>query len=65
MLTKDFAPAAHYAYSTTPDEDKALREVVSKALFEHLDLLDKPEMEAVLDDYNALVADLLKMRAKM
>jgi hypothetical protein len=62
--SKYFAPAAHYAYSTTPDEDKGLREVVSKTLFEHMDLLDKSEVEAVLSEFNDLAVGLLKMRAK-
>jgi hypothetical protein len=62
--SKYFAPAAHYAYSTTPDEDKGLREVVSKTLFEHMELLDKPEVEAVLSEFNNLAVGLLKMRAK-
>jgi hypothetical protein len=60
-----FAPAAHYAYSTTPDEDMGLREIVIKALFEHLGLLDKPEVEAVLIEFNGLAVGLLKLRAKM
>jgi hypothetical protein len=59
-----FAPAAYYAYSTTPDEDKGLREVVSKTLFDHMDLIKKPEVEAVLNEFNSLAVGLLMMRMK-
>jgi hypothetical protein len=58
-----FAPATYYAFSTTPDEDTGLREVVSETLFDHMDLLDKPEVEAVLNEFNGLAVGLLK-RAK-
>jgi hypothetical protein len=62
--SKHFALAAHHAYSTTPAEDKGLREVVCKTLFEHMELLDKPEVEEVLSEFNDLAVGLLKMHAK-
>jgi hypothetical protein len=55
-----FAPAAHYAFSTTPDEDTGLRDVVGETLFDHINLVDKPEVEAVLNEFNGLAVGLLK-----
>ncbi|KAF1831388.1 hypothetical protein BDW02DRAFT_56675 [Decorospora gaudefroyi] len=62
--SQHFATAAHHAYSTTPDEDKGLREIVSKTLFEHMDLIDKPEVDALLNKFNGLAVGLLKMQMK-
>jgi hypothetical protein len=55
-----FAPAVHYAFSTTPDDDKGLRDVISKTLFDHIDLIDKPEVEVILNESNGLAVGLLK-----
>ncbi|KAI8938337.1 hypothetical protein NX059_005988 [Plenodomus lindquistii] len=38
----DFAPAAHYAFSTTPDTDKGLRDIVVQTVADHMGLLNKP-----------------------
>jgi hypothetical protein len=59
-----FAPAAHYAFSTTPEQDKGLRDVVSKTISTHMVLLNKPAVEALLTEFNGLAFGLLKMRAK-
>lgn len=59
-----FAPAAHYAFSTTPEEDKGLRDVVSNIVSKHMELLNKPAVEALLTEFNGLAVGLLKMRAK-
>ncbi|KAF2134918.1 hypothetical protein P153DRAFT_279961, partial [Dothidotthia symphoricarpi CBS 119687] len=59
-----FAPAAHHAFSTTPEEDKGLRDIVISTVSNHMDVLNKPAMEAVLNEFNALSVGLLKMHAK-
>jgi hypothetical protein len=58
------ASAAHYAFSTTPEDDRGLREVVSNVISLHMELLNKPEIEALLHQFNGLAVGLLKARAK-
>jgi hypothetical protein len=60
----EFAPAAHYVFSTTPETDKGLRDIVSKLVSQHMSLLNKPEVEALLTEFNGLALSLLKMRAR-
>jgi hypothetical protein len=62
--SEEFAPAAHYAFSTTPEEDKGLRDVIVRTVSLHMILLNKPAVEAVLTEFNGLAVGLLKMRAK-
>ena len=58
-----FGNAAHYVFSTTPDHDKGLRDIVSKTIAAHMKkLLRKPEIEALLTEFNGLAYDLLKIR---
>jgi hypothetical protein len=58
-----FAPAAHYAFSTTPEKDKGLRDVISNIISQHMTLLNKPAVEALLTEFNGLALGVLKMRA--
>jgi len=55
-----FSIAAYHAFSTTPDHDKGLRDLVSKAISKHLELVEKPEIEAVLTEFNGLAFGILK-----
>ncbi|KAF2846096.1 hypothetical protein T440DRAFT_511104 [Plenodomus tracheiphilus IPT5] len=59
-----FASSAHYAFSTTPDEDKGLRDIVSQTIADHMVLLNKPAVEAILNEFNGLAVGILKTRAK-
>jgi hypothetical protein len=61
---EQFALAAHYAFSTTPEEDKGLRDVVNNTISMHMELLNKPAVEALLTEFNGLAVGLLKMRAR-
>ncbi|KAH8701349.1 hypothetical protein GQ44DRAFT_732969 [Phaeosphaeriaceae sp. PMI808] len=58
-----FAPAACHALSTTMEHDKGLRDVVSYVISEHMELLNKPEVEALLNEFNGLAVQVLKMSA--
>ncbi|KNG50713.1 hypothetical protein DDE82_003395 [Stemphylium lycopersici] len=59
----NFAIAAHHAFSTTPETDKGLRDVVSKTIAEHMEaLVKKPEVETLLTEFNGLAFRLLKMK---
>lgn len=62
--TEHFAPAANYAFSTTPENDHGLRDIVSKTISDHIGLLNKPAVEAVLNEFNGLAVSVLKMKAK-
>lgn len=60
-----FTTAAHYVFSTTPDSDKGLRDIVTKTISEHMtELIEKPEVEALLTQFNGLAYGLLKMKTK-
>jgi hypothetical protein len=61
--SEEFAPAAHYAFSTTPEGDKGLRDVIINIISKHMALLNKPVIEALLTEFNGLALGLLKMRA--
>jgi hypothetical protein len=57
-----FAPAAHHVLSTTPEYDKGLRDVVSRVISEHIVLLNKPSVEALLEEFKGLAFQVLKLR---
>ena len=59
-----FAVAAHHVFSTTPDSDKGLRDLVSLTISKHMGLMDKPEIEALLTEFNGLAFGLLKLTRK-
>jgi hypothetical protein len=59
-----FAPAAHHAFSTTPEDDKGLRDIVTKTIADHMKLLKKPAVEALLNEFNGLAVSLLKIKGK-
>lgn len=60
-----FAIAAYYAFSTTPDSDKGLRDIVVKTIADHMaELVKKPEIENLLTEFNGLALGLLKAKTK-
>jgi hypothetical protein len=59
-----FPIAAHHTFSTTPDEDKGLRDVVSKTIASHMELLNKAEIEALMTEFNGLAFGLLKQKSQ-
>ncbi|RYO37466.1 hypothetical protein AA0111_g2145 [Alternaria arborescens] len=62
--SQQFAPAAHYAFSTTPESDKGLRDIVAKTIADHMKTLNSPVAEALLNEFNGLAMGVLKIRAK-
>lgn len=60
---KTFLIAAHHAFSTTPETDKGLRDIVSTTIAEHMELLKKPEVEVLMTEFNGLAFGLLKAKA--
>ncbi|KAL6157462.1 hypothetical protein ACJBU6_05013 [Exserohilum turcicum] len=58
-----FAIAAHRAYSTTPDNDRGLRDIVCKTIAQNMGaLIKKPSVEALLTEFKGLARDLLKLK---
>ena len=58
-----FAVAAYHAFSTTPDNDLGLRDIVSLTIATHMtELMKKPEVEALLLEFNGLAFGLLKRK---
>ncbi|KAF7509726.1 hypothetical protein GJ744_007597 [Endocarpon pusillum] len=57
---KGFPVAVHTVYATTPESDYGLRNVVIDTFSEHRELLEKPEMEALVKEVNGLAFGLLK-----
>jgi hypothetical protein len=60
---ENFSVAANYVFSTTPDHDKGLRDIVSTTISDHMVLLKKPEIEALMTEFNGLAFGLLKAKA--
>jgi hypothetical protein len=58
-----FAPAAYYAFTTTMDDDNGLREIVSKVISEHMVMLNKPAVLALLHEFQGLAVSILTLRA--
>ncbi|KAK5682251.1 hypothetical protein LTS10_005377 [Elasticomyces elasticus] len=55
-----FAEAAHIVYTTTADENRALRSEVVKTLLQYGSLLDKPAVEGLVCGISGLAFELLK-----
>jgi hypothetical protein len=46
------------------EEDKGLRDIVCKTISDHMSLLEKPEIEALMTEFNGLAFGLLKAKSK-
>jgi hypothetical protein len=58
--TDEFSVAAHHVFSTTPDHDKGLRDIVSAAISAHMGLIKKPEVKVLLTEFNGLALGILE-----
>ena len=58
--SNDFAKAVEVVYTTTPPKDRGLRQVVSYVLRNHTELLDKPEINAIIKEVPDLSYDVLR-----
>jgi hypothetical protein len=59
-----FAESAYHVYSTTPTRDKGLRNIVCKIISLHMQLLKKPEIEDLMNEFNGLAFGLLFDKAE-
>ncbi|KAF2823008.1 hypothetical protein CC86DRAFT_469594 [Ophiobolus disseminans] len=58
-----FPVAAHHAFSTTMDADTGLRDVVSATITDHMELIRKPKVQALLTEINSLYLGILMKKA--
>lgn len=56
----DFAVAATYAFCTTIDDDKGLRDIVSATISAHKELVRKAEIKVLLAQFNGLALGILE-----
>ncbi|KAK7186690.1 BTB/POZ domain-containing protein [Paraphaeosphaeria sporulosa] len=61
----EFVVAAHLVFSTTLDEDKGLRDIVSETISGHMELVNKPEIEVLMTEFSSLAFGLLKRKVSM
>jgi hypothetical protein len=59
-----FAEAAEYAFSSTPEDDVGLRKIVARTISEHMGLLKKKDVGALLMEFNGLAYELLMDKAE-
>ncbi|KAF1346304.1 hypothetical protein EJ07DRAFT_145047 [Lizonia empirigonia] len=60
----EFTQAAYHAYTTTPDDDRGLRNIICTTISNHMSLLLKSEVESLMIEFNGLSFDLLMAKAK-
>ena len=59
-----FPVAAHHAFSSTLDNDKSPRNIVSSTISKHMELVDKPEIKALMIEFNGLALGILEEMIK-
>jgi hypothetical protein len=62
--TSDFHIAARHAFSTTPENDGGLRNLVSRTIAEHIQLAQKPEIRTLLMQFNGLALGVLDAKSE-
>jgi hypothetical protein len=55
----NFAEAAEHVFSTTPDNDKGLRDIVSETIANHIVLWKTPAIETLMTNLNGLALGVL------
>jgi hypothetical protein len=58
-----FAVAATHAFTTTIAKDKGLGDIVTSAISAHMGLIQKPEVQALMTEFNGLALGILLKRA--
>lgn len=59
-----FPTAAYHVFSTTPEKDKRLRDVVCKTISKNMSLLKDPAIETLMKEVNGLAFGLLMEKAE-
>jgi hypothetical protein len=58
-----FPIAATHAFTSTPEEDQGLRDIVRRAISDHIALVEKPEINALMKEHNGLAYALFMEKA--
>jgi len=58
----DLPSAIYTVYTSTPNSNTWLRDIVVNLISDHMSLLRKPEVEALMREFNGLAFDLLKLK---
>lgn len=58
-----FPAAAHYAFSTTVEEDKDLRDIIIRTIAEHTGLIRTTEIQALMTEFGGLAVGVLLAKA--
>jgi hypothetical protein len=59
-----FAQATGHAFSSTPEQDLGLRGIVCKTISEHMELLKKEEVKALMEECNGFAFRVLMEKAE-
>jgi hypothetical protein len=59
----DFPAAARCVFSTTPEEDKGLRDIVIFTIAKHMELIRKPEIQELMSEFGSLSLEVLLKKA--
>ena len=62
--TCNFPVAANHAFSTTPESDNGLRDLVSQTIATHMQLTREPEVRASLMQFNGLALGILDAKSE-
>ncbi|XP_014550697.1 hypothetical protein COCVIDRAFT_20927 [Bipolaris victoriae FI3] len=62
--TPDFHIAASHAFSTTPEDDAGLRDLVSQTIAKHMELTQAPEIRKLLIQFSGLALGILDAKGK-
>jgi hypothetical protein len=57
-----FAEAATHVFSSTPDCDNGLRDIIAGTICEHPELLQKPEIEVMVKEFQGLAFSIIKQK---
>ena len=63
--TSHFAAAVEHVFSSTVESDTGLRSIVIKIISQRMNVLNMPEMAAMLYRFNDLAVGLLKSKAAL
>ena len=62
--TSDFHVAANHAFSTTPEDDSGLRDLVSQTIAKHMELAQIFEIRELLMQFNGLALGILDVKSR-
>jgi hypothetical protein len=61
--SESFSVAANHAFLTSPPKDKALCDIVSDTIADHLELIHNPKVQALMNEFNGLSLGIMLRKA--